>query len=197
MIDKRSDFAVKHREDVIDTLRLRAREKRVLYGLLIILLLTIVYENGSSVIDSLIVEPVEIPQLRIAIRDIMPKVKPESIKSLIRSLKPVVKEYPQYASRLNTDLAAAEAAVQMAENPELSTLTAAGTRELVLRLFEFVSHPVITRNKSLDALEAELKVLARLLKIKPDKAFVYTSLKFKKAAPAAEGQGSRNLFEFN
>lgn len=194
MIDKRGDFAVKHREDVIDTLRLRAREKRVLYGLLIILLLTVVYENGSSVIDSLVSESFETAQLGEVKRL---SVKSESIKKLVRSLKPVIKEYPQYAVRLNQDLSTAEAAIQMAARPELSEQTVASTRELISRLFEFVSHPVITRSKSLDALEVELKGLAKLLQVKPGKAFVYTSLKFKKAVPAAEGQGSRNLFEFN
>ncbi len=194
MIDKRGDFAVKHREDVIDTLRLRAREKRVLYGLLIILLLTVVYENGSSVIDSLVSESFETAQLGEVKRL---SVKPESIKKLVRSLKPVIKEYPQYAGRLNQDLSTAEAAILMAARPEQSEQAVAGVRELIIRLSEFVSHPVITRNKSLDALEVELKGLAKLLQVKSGKAFVYTSLKFKKTAPAAEGQGSRNLFEFN
>ena len=194
MIDKRGDFAVKHREDVIDTLRLRAREKRVLYGLLLILLLTIVYENGGGIIESLVNESFETAQLGEVKRF---NVKPESLKKLARTLKPVIKEYPQYAGRLNQDLASAEAATQMAGKPEMSDQAVASSRELVARLFEFVSHPVISRNKSLDALEAELKGLAKFLQVKPDKAFIYTSLKFKKATPAAEGQGSRNLFEFN
>lgn len=194
MIDKRSDFAVKHREDVIDTLRLRAREKRVLYGLLIILLLTLVYENGGSIIDSLVSESFETAQLGEVKRL---SVKPESLKKLVRSLKPVIKEYPQYAGRLNQDLSTAEMAIQMAARPEMSEQAVASTREMIARLFEFVSHPVINRNKSLDALEAELNGLAKFLQVKPGKSFVYTSLKFKKAAPAAEGQGNRNLFEFN
>ena len=194
MIDKRSDFAVKHREDVIDTLRLRAREKRVLYGLLMILLLTLIYENGGSIIDSLVSENFETAELGEVKRL---SVKPESIKKLVRSIKPVIKEYPQYAARLNQDLATAEAAAQMAASPEMAEQAVASTRELVLRLSEFVSHPVISHSKSLDALEAELNGLAKFLQVKPGKAFVYTSLKFKKAVPASEGQGSRNLFEFN
>ncbi len=194
MIDKRGDFAVKHREDVIDTLRLRAREKRVLYGLLLILLLTIIYENGGGIIESLVNESFETAQLGEVKRL---SVKPESIKKLVRSLKPVIKEYPQYAGRLNQDLATAETTIQQAASPEMAEQAVASSRELVTRLFEFVSHPVISRNKSLDALEAELKGLAKLLQVKPGKAFIYTSLKFKKVAPAAEGQGSRNLFEFN
>ncbi len=194
MIDKRSDFAVKHREDVIDTLRLRAREKRVLYGLLMILLLTLIYENGGSIIDSLVSENFETAELGEVKRL---SVKPESIKKLVRSIKPVIKEYPQYAVRLNQDLATAEAAAQMAASPEMAEQAVASTRELVLRLSEFVSHPVISHSKSLDALEAELNGLAKFLQVKPGKAFVYTSLKFKKAVPASEGQGSRNLFEFN
>ncbi len=194
MIDNRGDFAVKHREDVIDTLRLRAREKRVLYGLLIILLLTLVYENGGSIIDSLVNESFETAQLGEVKRL---SVKPESLKKLVRSLKPVIKEYPQYAGRLNQDLSTAEAAIQMTARPEMSEQAVASTRELIARLFEFVSHPVINRNKSLDALEAELNGLAKFLQVKTGKSFIYTSLKFKKAIPAAEGQGSRNLFEFN
>jgi len=194
MIDKRGDFAVKHREDVIDTLRLRAREKRVLYGLLIILLLTLVYENGGSIIDSLVNESFETAQLGEVKRL---SVKPESLKKLVRSLKPVIKEYPQYAGRLNQDLSTAEAAIQMTARPEMSEQAVASTRELIARLFEFVSHPVINRNKSLDALEAELNGLAKFLQVKTGKSFIYTSLKFKKTIPAAEGQGSRNLFEFN
>jgi len=194
MIDNRGDFAVKHREDVIDTLRLRAREKRVLYGLLIILLLTLVYENGGSIIDSLVNESFETAQLGEVKRL---SVKPESLKKLVRSLKPVIKEYPQYAGRLNQDLSTAEAAIQMTARPEMSEQAVASTRELIARLFEFVSHPVINRNKSLDALEAELNGLAKFLQVKPGKSFIYTSLKFKKSIPAAEGQGSRNLFEFN
>jgi len=194
MIDNRGDFAVKHREDVIDTLRLRAREKRVLYGLLIILLLTLVYENGGSIIDSLVNESFETAQLGEVKRL---SVKPESLKKLVRSLKPVIKEYPQYAGRLNQDLSTAEAAIQMTARPEMSEQAVASTRELIARLFEFVSHPVINRNKSLDALEAELNGLAKFLQVKTGKSFIYTSLKFKKTIPAAEGQGSRNLFEFN
>ncbi len=194
MIDNRGDFAVKHREDVIDTLRLRAREKRVLYGLLIILLLTLVYENGGSIIDSLVNESFETAQLGDVKRL---SVKPESLKKLVRSLKPVIKEYPQYAGRLNQDLSTAEAAIQMTARPEMSEQAVASTRELIARLFEFVSHPVINRNKSLDALETELNGLAKFLQVKPGKSFIYTSLKFKKSIPAAEGQGSRNLFEFN
>ncbi len=194
MIDNRGDFAVKHREDVIDTLRLRAREKRVLYGLLIILLLTLVYENGGSIIDSLVNESFETAQLGDVKRL---SVKPESLKKLVRSLKPVIKEYPQYAGRLNQDLSTAEAAIQMTARPEMSEQAVASTRELIARLFEFVSHPVINRNKSLDALETELNGLAKFLQVKPGKSFIYTSLKFKKTIPAAEGQGSRNLFEFN
>ncbi|HNS10919.1 MAG TPA: hypothetical protein PKN29_14550 [Candidatus Ozemobacteraceae bacterium] len=194
MIDNRGDFAVKHREDVIDTLRLRAREKRVLYGLLIILLLTLVYENGGSIIDSLVNESFETAQLGDVKRL---SVKPESLKKLVRSLKPVIKEYPQYAGRLNQDLSTAEAAIQMTARPEMSEQAVASTRELIARLFEFVSHPVINRNKSLDALEAELNGLAKFLQVKTGKSFIYTSLKFKKTIPAAEGQGSRNLFEFN
>lgn len=194
MIDKRGDFAVKHREDVIDTLRLRAREKRVLYGLLIILLLTLIYENGGSIIDSLVNESFETAQLGEVKRL---TVKPESLKKLVRSLKPVIKEYPQYAGRLNQDLSTAEAAIQMAASPEMSEQAVAKSRELVTGLFAFVSHPVISRTKPLDALEAELQGLAKLLQLKPGKSFVYTSLKFKKMTPTAEGQGSRNLFEFN
>ena len=46
-MENKVDFTLKHREDIIDTLRLRVREKRVLFGLLVILLCTLIYENST------------------------------------------------------------------------------------------------------------------------------------------------------
>lgn len=194
MIDIKKDFARKHREDVIDTLVLRARERRVLTGLLIILLLTLMYENGSAIFGGLLNENFAVATLgerkKITIR-------PDILKKIARSLDGIAGEYPQFSRRLGKDAADLNEAVQMAAVPELAEKAVDKSREVIHQINEFVSHPVIARNKKLEALEKELKQVAKLLQINLGREFEFRPVTFKKAAPAAESTGQRDLFAFN
>ncbi len=194
MIETNKDFALKHREDVIDTLKLRARERRVLYGLLVILLVTAIYENGGAIFSSLLGENCEVAALG---ERKSATIKPELLKRVSRALEPVITEYPQYAVRLESEYSSLLAAVKMASTPELAENTVNSSREVILSLFSFVSHPVVTRSKNIEALEKELNQAAKALQIKLLTKNEYPGFNFKKAAPVVEGDGQRNLFEFN
>ena len=194
MIDIKNEYSQKHREDVIDTLKLRARERRVLYGLIIILLLTVSYENGGGIFSLLVSGDYATPTLGNR-RKLT--IKPEIMKTLARELEPLPGIYPQYAIRLKKDAGLVADAVQMASTPELAERAVEASREAVLHLYEFTSHPVITRTKNLEALEKELFLVAKILQIKLVNKGNLPELSFKKAAPMVENTGERNLFDYN
>ncbi len=192
MIDQ--NYTHKHREDVIDTLKLRARERRVLYGLIIILLLTVFYENGGDLFSSLITGNFETATLGSRKKL---TIKPEVMKKISRAFAPVLPQYPQYAGRLKHDAALLEDAIKLASTPELAEKAVDSSRTAVLRLFEFTSHPVIGKSKQLEALEKELVQAAKLLQIKLTARNDYPGINFKKTPSMVESTGQRNLFSCN
>lgn len=194
MIETKKDFALKHREDVIDILHLRAKERRLFYGLLLILSLTLVYENGSSICAGLLTE--KFATATLGERQKL-TIKPEVLKKVARSLDALVEEYPQFANRLNLDVTTLQDAIKMSVIPEQSEQTIEKSRQVVRRLFEFVSHPGISRNKILEAMDKELKPIAKLLQINLVQEFEINPVSFKKTAAVVESNGQRNLFEFN
>ncbi len=188
------NYAHKHREDVIDSLKVRARERRVLYGLLIILLLTVVYENGGNLFSGLIAGNFETAVLGSRKKL---TIKPEVMKKIARAFAPLVQQYPQYATRLKHDATLVEDSIKLASTPELADKAVDASREAVVRLFSFTSHPVITRSKQLEELEKELLLAAKLLQIRLVARNDFPGISFKKTPAMGESTGQRNLFAYN
>lgn len=193
MTDEKKEFAFKHREDVIDTLRLRAGERRLLGFLLVILLLTVVYENGTVIFEHFCSGNFEIAALGERKKTV---VKPESLKKLIKSLDLVAVDYPQFHARLSREKTIVNEAFQLAAAEETADKAVVTTGSALAGLYEFVSHPVVVRNKNLEALDKEIKQLAKALKISLCHEFELRPLNFKTNIPIAEADGQRNLFEF-
>ncbi len=194
MIDIKTNFVIKHREDVIDTLKVRAREKRVLYILLIIFALTMAYENSAAIFAFLLNDNFEIASLG---EKKAATIKPEIFRGLEKSLQPLIDEYPQYARRLQLDAATLRTLIAKPVSPDTHEASMNTCRELLARFYEFAKHPVVTKGPKLVEFEKELLAVARLLKIKPDRELSFQKLDFGKTTAEAFENKHRNLFEFN
>jgi hypothetical protein len=87
------EFAKKHREDVIDTLQLRQKERRVLYALLAVFLLTVAYENSAVIVSTLLGGSHQPPELGVRRR---PQLRADMLNRLDRALAETSEDYPQY-----------------------------------------------------------------------------------------------------
>jgi len=189
------EIARKHREDVIDTLQLRHKERRVLYTLLLILLLTLAYENSAFLYDRLIGAAHPLPELGQRKKA---QLKQDMIKPLEKALVDASEDYPQYWARFSqnqkrlTDAAAMLIEDGMAEDAlELVKL-------VVASMNEFSAHPVIKATKKLERLNTEMATIQRILKFKVDLEGVAPKpLVFTRDASVADDQSRRNLFEYS
>ncbi|EKD82248.1 MAG: hypothetical protein ACD_39C01407G0004 [uncultured bacterium] len=189
------EFAKKHREDVIDTLQLRSKERRVLYTLLIILSITIAYENSALIFAHLIGDSHPVPELGERRK---PQLKPDMLKRLDRALAEASEDFPQYWARFaENQKRLGEVAGLLAEEGG-----AVAAQEVLVRVVasmnEFATHPIIRPTKNLEKLNAEIASLQRILKFKTVAAEVELKpLEFVRETAAESSQRQRNLFEYS
>lgn len=189
------EFAKKHREDVIDTLQLRLKERRVLYTLLLILCVTITYENSSVILSYLVGSSHQVPELG---ERKTPQLKPDMLKRLDRALAETSEDFPQYWARFaGNQKRLGEAAGLLAEEGGAG-LALEKVNQVVVSMKEFAAHPIIKSTKSLEKLNAEMVSVQRILKLKADTAEAELKpLVFVRESAAGGSQSNRNLFEYS
>ena len=189
------DIAKKHREDVIDTLQLRYKERRVLYGLLLILLVTVAYENSAFLYERLLGGSHPLPQLG---ERRPPQLRHDMLKQLDRALAEASEDFPQYWARFSMNQKRlANAAAMLAEEG----MTDAALEQVVLvaaSMNEFAAHPLIKPTKNLERLNSEIASIQRILKLKVDNSEAELKpLGFAKDSGAAGDRPVRDLFEYS
>lgn len=192
---KTIEFAKKHREDVIDTLQLRLKERRVLYALLLIFLCTVAYENSNMIMAGLVGGSHPLPELGERKR---PQLRADMLKRLDRALAEASEGFPQYWARFaDNQKRLVEATMLLAEEGgtdaalEKLTLVTASMRE-------FAAHPIIKTTVNLEKVMTELNSLQRMLKLKtaaPELAI--KPLAFDRETVPESFDRRRDLFEYS
>ncbi|MEW6713182.1 MAG: hypothetical protein AB1403_25400 [Candidatus Riflebacteria bacterium] len=193
MMEKKIDFRIKHREDIIDTLLLRAREKKVLLGLLIMLICTIVYENSEALSRFIWADNFKVPALG-APRPAL--VRPEMIKQLNRSLQKVEGQFPQFVgifARFHETLNKAEADAATEQNRQKATYAFfMVSREI----YRFAFNPVLPVSKEMTELQTALQQLQKKMKFDLKSPDELTPVSFVRAEEEQQVEIHRSLFEY-
>jgi hypothetical protein len=193
MMEKRKDFTIKHREDVIDSIHLRAKEKRVLIGLLIILICTIAYENGNSVFNYFVSEDFATPELgeRKSIT-----IKPDMIKKLVRHIDPVKSAFPQFSEFLGEKQAELVRTMTIAAVPKTREQATKDTLRISENLWKFVTHPVLTQNDELVELQKYLRLVQKKMKTEFKADFEIMPIDFERSEKRTGANIKRSLFDY-
>ncbi len=160
-MERKIDFTVKHREDVIDILQVRVKEKKVLLGLIIILVCTLGYENYDYLSKLLFNYEFSVPELG---ERKPPTIKPDMIKALSRKLVPVEELFPQFVllfSRFHDELDQAAALAEKEENRAQATYN---TYMIAREMYRFANNPVLPESKELKELRNALEQLQKKFK---------------------------------
>jgi len=193
MID--SNIPLKHREDVIDTLQLRIKERRVLFSLIIVLLLTLAYENSSILTSALWGDDFSAPELGSRPKTIF---KADMLDRFERPLAAALQAFPQYRSHFQT-------IIDNMNSLKTSPISKSDANEKIHKfaaaLNELITHPSLVGNKDLKTLEKELKQFIRILKISLPPGKVLKDISFNRNTPEKNSEKTtapeRNLFEYS
>jgi hypothetical protein len=192
-MEKKIDFTIKHREDVIDTLRLRSKEKKVLLGLIVILLLTIAYENGGQVVSYFLSQNQAVPELGRSRKVV---IKPDLIKDLIDKLKAVEPSFPQYRQTTGELKMRLNNALTLARTPDKKDEATNAAGEIAKKLWKFATNPMMPENKELEELEKSLALLQRRFKIVFSDEFAIVPFSLLKAESSQTTRIKRSLFVY-
>ncbi len=188
------EIAKKHREDVIDTLQLRHKERRVLYALLLIFLATVAYENSAFLYDRLLGVTHALPQLGERRK---PQLRHDMLKQLDRALAEASEDFPQYWARFALNQKRlADAASMLAEDG----MSAEALEQVVMvaaSMNEFSAHPLIKPTKNLERVRSEIASIQRMLKLTIDASDEPKPLTFSKETGSVGNRPRRNLFEYS
>jgi len=191
---KSVEFARKHREDVIDTLQLRQKERRVLYGLLLILLMTVTYENSAFFYSALIENSHTLPELGTRRK---PQLNHEMLQAVDRALVEAAEDYPQYWARFSDNQKRIDDATRLLSEDGGAGEALELVTKVAISMNEFATHPLIKPGKKIERLAAEIASLVRILKLDIDTAGAELKpLDFSRDAAAGSRQRKRNLFEY-
>ncbi|GAB4279961.1 MAG: hypothetical protein Kow0029_24230 [Candidatus Rifleibacteriota bacterium] len=198
MMEKKFDFNVKNRDEVIDSLHLRSKEKRVLIALFLILFATVAYENGSAIMQYFFNENFKVPALGERKNYYA---KPELIKDLIRKTQSLHACFPQFVNFLDKNIKNLKRAAQLASTGETQDEATKITIAAAKDLWKFTTHPVIQKNDELKELENCLASLQKKLKQKFKSDFEIVPVNFSKIAveegnPSLKAKIQRNLFDY-
>ena len=186
-------FTLKHREDIIDTLHLRVREKRVLFGLLVILLCTLVYENSALLTQYFYNSDFSVPALG---KRKPAMVKPEMLKELSLKLAPVEKQFPQFVklfARFNQEL---ETAAELAKKEESRQQATYNCFMIARELYRFANNPVLTSSKELQELQKALQLLQKKMKFELDSELEIKPVFFMRGEEEKQANIHRSLFDY-
>ena len=185
----------KKRDDIIDTLQLRQKEKRVFYYLLVLLLIAVSYEFGAELTNSLFYEKQVQPQLGVRKYRTINK-KP--LLKLIKTAKATAEEVPQFSPFFSKKIKEIEEIVLFINNePDNKTELEKKEKALLISLLRFLKHPIASEKKELFELKAIVERLLRVLKINPAIDFEIAELQFQKDfIVAKEAIATRNIFKF-
>ncbi len=192
-MEKKIDFTIKHREDVIDTLRLKKKKKKVLLGLIVILLITIAYENSGQVVGYFLSQEHEVPQLGKSRKVV---IKPDIIKDLIDKLRAVEPSFPQYRQTIGELKMRLNNALTLAKIPEKKAEGTKAAKEIAKELWKFAINPMMTENKELKELEKSLSLLQRRYKIVFSDDFEIVPFSLLKAESSHTTRIKRSLFVY-
>lgn len=190
-MENKSEFTIKRREDVIDTLQLRAKEKNVLIGLIIIFLCTLVYENSAALNKYFLESDHKVPQLGARKKIV---VKPAMIKDLKEYIDPLIEDFPQFITMFEQQKNELDKVLQLLKKNEDKATAKVVT--LSKELYRFVNHPVIEKNENLEAIEKYLNLMQRRLKVKFESQFEIVPVSFVKGERKMPTGVKRNLFNY-
>jgi hypothetical protein len=185
----------KKRDDIIDTLQLRQKEKRVFYYLLVLLAIAVSYEFGAELTSSLFYEEQVQPQLGVRKYRTINK---QPLLKLIKTVKATAEDVPQFSPFFSKKVKEIEEIVLfIAEKPDDKTSLEKKEKALLIGLLKFLKHPIAAEKKELTKLKTAVQRLLRVLKVNPSIDFEIAELKFQKDfIVAKEAIATRNIFEF-
>jgi hypothetical protein len=182
----------KNREDAFDIIALRAKELKILYGLLCVLLFTLAYEYGGVMLKEVMSETAE----EAVVTGVSAKrYRLGDFRNLAKGLEGFQGEFPQFATRLNREKAQLDKIIANYSKTDGKTLMQEG--EIALRgLYSFVTHPAIEKNKLSKTFKTSVVRVAKTGGITFSTKLEITPLLFdKKVANSTDGQ--RNIFEYD
>lgn len=185
---------VKHREDVIDTLQLKANEKRVLIGLIVVLLFTIGYKNSSYITAFLLHENIEVAQLGVRRGPVLDN---DALEQVVEAAKEAAADYPQFAHYIKDCLMPIHEAAAIIAEPEKAVVAKELFAAGAIRLMYFSQHPVITPTDNLEKLSTTLSRLMKAQKIDFASDYEIRPLNFTSVKRSKPLGVTRNLFEYS
>lgn len=192
-MEKRIDFAIKNREEVIDSLQLRAKEKQVLLALILILVSTIAYENGAFILNYFVSENFEVPTLGKR-KNLL--VKADVVKQMFRRIDGLKNVYPQFFALFESNEGKLNQALDLMADENTKEEASTMVVQVALDLWKFSTHPVLPKTDQIEELEKYLMKLQKRLKIDFRNEFVISEINFSRAESAGAAKIRRNLFDY-
>lgn len=191
---KKAEFVIKHREDVIDTLMLRAKEKRVLYSLLIVLLMTMAYENNSWLLSSVFSENHNVPELgeRRGYG-----INSQLFKPINNAIVHFSNEYPQFWANIERQKQQSRELMETLSDPAMKQQALQKAFVLLQEVKTFISHPALSQTKKLQEIDKEISRIARSLNYKFVENIDYKVVAFGQKTSLKDSSVPRNLFDFS
>ncbi len=193
MKEKKEEFRIKNREEIIDTFQLRLKEKKILISLIILFLLAGGYEFSGPFLGGLFQEEFDIPEVGMSRKRVIPS---KTLRKVKNNLIECGLEFPQfYKFFLKAEKEIESISMMNKTNPG-SDLAIEKMEAVSLKLWEFVVNPVTSKRECTENLEKTLKDVLKFLKLDAGKDFKITKLVFEKKFIPEMSEPSRNMFDF-
>ncbi len=182
----------KNREDAFDIIALRAKELKILYGLLVVLLLTLAYEYGTPIYNKFMgldCEEVEITRV------VTKRYRLGDFRNLKLEFEPFKEEFPQFNNRINREITQLDKIIKEYESLDGNAIKTKGDA-IVKGLYSFVTHPVMEKFDNSKELKETLESMAKTGGIKFSSKLEVVPLVFNKHKATAL-DGRRNIFEYD
>ncbi|NCB46898.1 hypothetical protein EOM81_07765 [bacterium] len=181
----------KNREDAFDALHLRAREKKVLFGLIFVLLITLVYEFREPIYNEIVGVYAEEELLQLQTKT---KFRPADLKGLRKLTEKISEEFPQFSVRIQRELDNLNEIIKFAEDKKEKE-NFEKFAYVLNSLYRFAKHPATVKNKRAEDLEKEVGRVASKANVELSLDDEILPLVFdKKIEPG--NINKRNLFEY-
>jgi hypothetical protein len=181
----------KNREDAFDALHLRAREKKVFYGLLFVLLITLLYEFREPIYNGIIGLSAENESLVTRAKS---KFRIADLKALHKSLEKIAQDFPQFSVRIGRELENLNEIIKITEDKK-ENANIEKFKYALNSLYRFAKHPVTVKNTKVEDLEKEVSRIASKAGIDLRIDDEILPLVFDKNFEAGSAN-KRNLFEY-
>lgn len=193
-MEKQLQKYIKNRHDTIDNLKLRMREKRVLYLLLVVLAFTVSYGFRESFIQSFAYQTPEVRKQRPVRRT--SQLTKEDFLAVEHLIEQIAYDYPNYAIALDELKLKTQHAHKLFHNEEKINDSQSKLADILQAILYFANHPQTVPGKTLDDAVGQVDYLMKLTGVAPVYDYRIQKIIFDTNRSTMSSQAARNPFRF-